>query len=199
MGAEGAARLTARFLDDTLETVQLARAEVSLWAASGADASALAKSHIRYKTYVQTQGDLGARMADAMRRLLARHARVLLIGADAPTLPRALVQAAADALAPAAEPTDAVFIPAADGGYVLVGVRARPLDLEGGPIRWSTRHALADTLARAEGRRLRVLRPWYDVDTPEDLRLLRTHLAVDPRAAPRTAALLSASGGRFER
>jgi hypothetical protein len=32
--------------------------------------------------------------------------------------------------------------------------------------------------------------PWYDVDTPRDLSLLRAHLALVPGAAPATARAL---------
>ena len=48
---------------------------------------------------------------------------------------------------------DAVFGPAADGGYWLVGLRRRPRLLHPfADVRWSSEHALADTLANLEGR-----------------------------------------------
>jgi glycosyltransferase A (GT-A) superfamily protein (DUF2064 family) len=48
---------------------------------------------------------------------------------------------------------DAVFGPAADGGYWLVGLKRRPrvLRIFAG-VRWSSPHALADTLANLRGR-----------------------------------------------
>ncbi|RLB57092.1 MAG: hypothetical protein DRJ42_01305 [Deltaproteobacteria bacterium] len=51
---------------------------------------------------------------------------------------------------------------------------------------------LADTLerARAIGVTVALLPPWYDVDTPQDLRLLRLHVALDPSRARVTAARL---------
>jgi uncharacterized protein len=62
-----------------------------------------------------------------------------------------------------------VFGPAADGGYWLVGfgpIRpARPF----AGARWSTRHALADTLGNLRGRRVALLRTLRDVDTAADL------------------------------
>ena len=43
---------------------------------------------------------------------------------------------------------DAVFGPADDGGYWRVGLRRRPVQPDlFHPVRWSTSHALADTIA----------------------------------------------------
>jgi hypothetical protein len=90
----------------------------------------------------QGRGDLGRRMAWSFARLPPGPA--VLIGSDIPAVTRAHIAAAFAALAR----HDAVFGPAEDGGYWLVGqrrLRAMP-DLFRG-VRWSTRHALADTLA----------------------------------------------------
>jgi hypothetical protein len=56
-------------------------------------------------------------------------------------------------------------------------------------VRWSSVHALADSLLSNPG--AAVLEPWYDVDDVDDLRLLRLELALQPNAAPRTAAMLT--------
>jgi hypothetical protein len=188
LGAEGAAALYRAFLADTVRTARrLEGAAVELWAASADDAERLAAPYPDRPVRAQPAGDLGRRMEAAMAHALSRHDRVLVIGSDAPTLPVRRLAEAARALATA----DVVLGPAADGGFYLVGVRDRALAF-GDRIRWSTRHALADTLAaaRAAGRRPARIRPWYDVDTPDDLRLLRAHLAVRRRAAPATAEAL---------
>jgi glycosyltransferase A (GT-A) superfamily protein (DUF2064 family) len=68
----------------------------------------------------------------------------VLIGSDIPAVTRAHIAAALAALGR----HDSVFGPAEDGGYWLVGERrlhAMP-DLFRG-VRWSSPHALADTLA----------------------------------------------------
>lgn len=90
----------------------------------------------------QGRGDLGQRMARSFARLPPGPA--VLIGSDIPAITRAHIAAAFAALGR----HDAVFGPAEDGGYWLVGQRrlhAMP-DLFH-DVRWSTRHALADTLA----------------------------------------------------
>ncbi len=65
---------------------------------------------------------------------------------------------------------DAVFGPAVDGGYWLVGMKRRPW-LRGvfADVRWSSPHALADTLANLAGRRVLLLDRLRDVDTGADL------------------------------
>lgn len=95
----------------------------------------------------QARGDLGERMGQAMRR--PGPGPVVLIGSDIPDIsPRQI----ADAFR-ALDRHDAVFGPAEDGGYWLVGFRRRPVvPAPFAPVRWSTRHALADTIANLGNR-----------------------------------------------
>lgn len=112
----------------------------------------------------QEGGDLGERMRHALTDALRRAPAALVIGTDCPVLDPARIGAAAAAL----DTHDAVLVPAEDGGYVLVGAR-RPVPFDG--VRWSTPHALADTLAafgRASVRHALLPAAW-DVDTVEDL------------------------------
>ena len=70
---------------------------------------------------------------------------------------------------------DAVFGPAADGGYWLVGLRRGPC-LPGlfTGVRWSSQHALADTLANlAPGRTSALLETLDDIDDGAALRRWR--------------------------
>lgn len=96
----------------------------------------------RFERLKQGSGDLGARMEGPMRGLPP--GPVVIVGTDIPDLDRRHVAAAFRALGR----QDAVFGPAADGGYWLVGLKRRPVV----PplfrrVRWSSEHALADTLA----------------------------------------------------
>ena len=109
----------------------------------------------------QGGGDLGRRMG----RALARHRRAVLVGCDIPGLGRADIAAAFRALGRA----DAVFGPAEDGGYWLVGLGPRRPPAPFAGVRWSGEHALADTLANCRGRRVALLRRLRDVDTAADL------------------------------
>lgn len=112
----------------------------------------------------QGRGDIGARMVRAMRRA---DGPVCVVGADIPALGRAPVARAFAALGS----HDAVFGPATDGGYWLVGAQ-HPRRLPRGlfnNVRWSSRHALADSLATLPRYRVALIDELSDVDTAQDL------------------------------
>lgn len=126
----------------------------------------------------QAEGDLGARLAWALRE------GGMAVGSDAPTLPGALLLRAAAC-------ADVAFGPAFDGGYTLVKT-GDPGIFAG--VSWSAPDTLASSVAaaRARGHRVELLDSWYDVDEPDDLLRLRQHLRVlGPEVAPRTRAVLA--------
>jgi uncharacterized protein len=140
----------------------------------------------------QRGGDLGARMAQLVARLLADgHRAALLIGSDLPTLPSAHLSEAARVLVEGA--ADVVLGPAEDGGYYLIGL-ARPAPALFEDIAWSTDAVLEATRARARrlGLREHLLPAWYDVDTAADLDRLRRDLAPAGPGARRTRRWLAA-------
>jgi len=132
----------------------------------------------------QGPGDLGARMRRVVQALLKRHAAVVVIGSDSPTLPPMYLDRACAAL----RSVDLVFGPSDDGGYYLVGQRCLEPDLFR-DIPWGTADVLEATLARLDPRRVALLPPWYDVDRPDDLERLRRELDAGA-ACPRTRAVL---------
>ncbi len=114
----------------------------------------------------QGDGDIGARMERALARALDGTERALLIGTDVPGLDAAVLRQAAAAL----HSHDAVFVPALDGGYALVGLRRRaPTLFEG--IAWSTAVVMQQTRERLAhaGLRHAELEPLADIDEPADL------------------------------
>lgn len=117
------------------------------------------------KRVPQGSGSLGDRMARAIVK--APKGPVIIIGADAPGLRARHLREAFAVLRGA----DAVFGPAADGGFWLIGLarrRASP-DLFRG-VQWSTPHALDDTLATLpQTFRVRFLETLQDVDEAGDL------------------------------
>ncbi len=115
----------------------------------------------------QATGDLGARMLSAFDRVVPNRGATLLIGSDCPALTPEHLREAAAALAAG---RDAVFGPAEDGGYVLVGLlRASPRVFEG--IEWGGPDVMCETRARlaALGWRWHELAELWDVDRPADL------------------------------
>lgn len=184
LGAEGAAALYGAFLEDTL--AKLEGLDARIWAASEGDVDPLGAFGLPVS--LQPEADLGARMEAAMRAARETHDAAVVIGTDAPTLPPRRLREAVAAL----RTHDVVIGPSADGGYYLIGAR-EPIRFS--TVRWSTPHALADTRASLGDRSVRLLRPHYDVDTPEDLSLLRAHLRLSARAAPATARHFDRVGG----
>ncbi len=115
----------------------------------------------------QGRGDLGQRM----QRLLWRHRRgcAAIVGADIPELRADDVARAFRAL----RAVPACFGPAADGGYWLVALGPRRPAHPFANVRWSSPHALADTLVNFRRHPSARLRTLHDVDTEADLRACR--------------------------
>lgn len=113
---------------------------------------------------VQGRGDLGQRMSFVMRA--APCGPVIIIGADIPAITTSDISAAFSAL----RMSDAVLGPAGDGGYWLVGLSARwRRKSVFRSVRWSSPHALADTLANLRGARVALTATKHDVDEANDL------------------------------
>lgn len=128
-----------------------------------------------YDLWPQPAGELGDRLSaffdDAFRQDAER---VVVIGSDSPTLPVDFARQAFDRLTT----HDVVLGPATDGGYYLAG-QGRAAHRLFHNIEWSSSRVLEQTIAHVEALRLSLglLSPWYDVDTIDDLDLLRGHIA----------------------
>lgn len=190
LGPEGAAALYRAFIDDTLrlcERVQASgRVDVALWATSTDDEVTRWADRLGVEPLLQRGEDLGARLLSAFDAGLAHHERVVVIGSDAPTLPAELVANAFESLGAAR----LTLGPASDGGYYAIGAAGGVRPRFDG-VRWSTAHAFEDTVLANAEHSPAVIPPWYDIDEPEDLHVLRAHLALDPAAAPSTARCLA--------
>ncbi len=122
----------------------------------------------------QCAGDLGQRMRHFFEQALAAGAdRVVLIGADSPTLPAVYLDEAFQRLAD----FPVVLGPSDDGGYYLIGLSRAPPDIFQN-IAWGTPAVWRQTVARLRtaGERYHTLPPWYDIDTIDDLSRLRSEL-----------------------
>lgn len=174
LGSIGAARLQRRL---TLKTLQLARdfspGHITLWCAPDTRHRffrALSR-HRSMDIRTQTGNGLGERMHHAF----ATHgAPLILVGTDCPALRVEHLEAASRALS---DGYDAVFIPAEDGGYVLVGLRQansrifENIDWGSDRVMRQTREQLAES-----GMRWIELETLWDVDRPDDLKRLKEML-----------------------
>jgi rSAM/selenodomain-associated transferase 1 len=94
-----------------------------------------------------------------------------VLNSDSPTLPTAYLVETAEALA---RPGDRMVLgPSTDGGYYLLGLKAKHRRLFD-DIAWSTEHVTRQTLERAAeiGLEVVMLPAWYDIDDAEALRML---------------------------
>ncbi len=124
----------------------------------------------------QSEGSLGERLERAAHRAFQEGAsRLLLFGADSPTIPVDFVQQAITAL----EECDAVAGPCDDGGYYLLGMRA-PQPVLFQDIDWGSERVMEQTRQRARrsGIHLRELPLWYDIDRVDDLERAADDLGV---------------------
>jgi len=183
VGEVVAASLHAAFVKDVVATVApLPGVAAALHVTEGPDHElfeSLRHAHGLGPTVAQRAGGLGDRMADALQDVS------FVVGTDVPTLPVSIL---AEAFACSA---DVVLTPTADGGFALIGARSASF-LRDPAIRWSSPHALADTVraARRAGLGVGLTAPHHDVDGPDDLALVRTHLRLDRGLAPHTRAVL---------
>ena len=168
LGEEGAAALARAMLLHTIEEARLAgvgKPEICV-DPPPCDPVWQGLMPAGFRVSAQGEGDLGHRLARAAQRALREEAAVLLIGTDCPTLDRfRLCRAAADL-----RDYDAVIQPAADGGYVALGLRKYDASLFSG-IEWSSSSVAEKTIERIKrlGWKLRIREMLHDVDTPEDL------------------------------
>ncbi len=171
-----AAAVARAFLQDLIERLSAVSARRLLAFAPASAGPLFAELvHGRFALMPQAEGDLGRRLACFMAEQLTAGAdSVAVVGSDSPTLPLSYVEQAFAAL----EHADVVLGPATDGGYYLVGCAGSlPPIFEG--IAWGEPTVLAETVARlaTSSCRLALLPPWYDVDTLDDWRMLRGHIA----------------------
>jgi uncharacterized protein len=173
LGADGAAALAARMLEQTVAEALASGLQVEL---CGEPDPATWYSGPLVQLSPQGNGDLGQRLHRAAERVLATEP-VLLIGTDCPALSSDRLRGAAEAL----EHHDAVLHPAEDGGYVLLGLRRFDPSLFD-VIAWSTDAVAAQTLARtgALGWSVDVRETLADVDEPGDLHLVMPDLIRHP-------------------
>ncbi|MTJ03082.1 MAG: glycosyltransferase [Sediminimonas qiaohouensis] len=117
----------------------------------------------------QGGGDLGARMARILRGLPPGPA--CIIGGDIPGVWPVHIARAFAALGR----NDAVFGPAGDGGFWLVGMKrtAPPPATLFRAVRWSSEHALSDSMGSLPRARIALVDTLHDVDTSADLAMTR--------------------------
>ncbi|MFQ5715707.1 MAG: TIGR04282 family arsenosugar biosynthesis glycosyltransferase [Nitrospinales bacterium] len=131
--------------------------------------------------FPQEGDDLGDKMRAAFcRRFAEGYDKIVIIGSDSPSLPPSYIETAFRSS------RDVVLGPGADGGYYLIGMNRSLTEVFDG-VSWGSERVLKATLKRIKkaGATLELLPLWYDVDTVEDLKFLKTHLALQSHCGNR--------------
>lgn len=175
LGEVGAAQLHQQLTFQALETAcATAPGNVTLFTGSDPEHPFFAECVRRYGIpLVPQQGDdIGERMLHAIQHLSSKLDRVLLIGTDCPALTPDNLRDAEKALH---GDTRMVFIPAEDGGYVLVGATdVAPAAFSN--VNWGTADVMSQTRTQLSGIGWKRSREWvelptlWDVDRPDDYR-----------------------------
>lgn len=183
LGADGAAALAKRLFEHTMEMVSplSLRADTALeLCVAGAQDDDFFKPWLEQQTRSaqwqlthQKGHDLGHRMQTALESALQHASCAILIGTDAPSLDHEVIEAAFAALAS----NGAVFAPAFDGGYTLIGLRA-PVHELFHDIEWGSARVMQTSRdrLRAAKKTWHELPPMHDIDEPSDLIHLPPHL-----------------------
>jgi uncharacterized protein len=178
LGAEGCARLQAALIGVVCRWAADVAPHGAYLAYGPADAQeSELRAHVpdSMRLFADGDGDLGDRLAAATDRVLrARAEPLLVVGTDMPTLTRAHAREAEAVLRAGA---DAVFGPALDGGYWIVGL-ARPMpDAFDLGAAWGGPTVLERSLERVHeaGLRAELLGSERDLDHPADARALASH------------------------
>jgi uncharacterized protein len=175
LGEHGAAHLAARLLSHTVNTCMKTNAYdfIEICATPNLDHPQFQLLAMLYgprlNWSIQQGSDLGARMCNVFERLLGAHQSVVLIGTDAPALTANMLESVMTSW----RDEEAVFVPALDGGYTLIGLRRLHRNLfEKMP--WSTDAVMQITRQRLRQTNTLALEfaPVPDIDEPADLKYL---------------------------
>jgi rSAM/selenodomain-associated transferase 1 len=184
-GAEGTAALSASFIRDVAAAIEavpeaIGRQGYAIYAPEGSEGALRPLLPPGWGMLAWQDGTLGVVLHGAIGAFLARgHDCAVVVNADSPTLPPLLIAAAVAALRAPGE--RAVFGPASDGGYYLVGLKRAYRRLFE-DIPWSTAEVMAATRVRAAeiGLEVTLLPTWYDIDDAATFALLEAELAGRP-------------------
>ena len=196
LGADRAAGLQQQMLLDTIGLTRAAlqgHGTISIVCPTAADRAVLqALVPAEVGIVAHERGDLMRGLEYGLSYHLDRgYEQVVLLDGDSPTLPAHYLRSAFDQL------TDDVVLlgPTLDGGYYLIGAcRPRPALFEWEELDGARICRQTQARAEAQGARVVLLPPWYDVDTTEDLEQLVEELRTHPSRAPHTCRFLERDG-----
>ena len=182
-------KLYKAFLKDTLNIVKNIRAEKILAYDSNKSPGYLRSIAGGLSLYKQRGRGLGQSMHNAFKFAKDNKAsKIVIIGTDSPDLPVGFIRQAFKRL----ETKDVVLGPSRDGGYYLIGLKEPCKDIFSS-VKGSTPQVFKKTIenCKRKGKKISLLKSWYDVDTKDELLHLMAKIAKDKKSAPWTKRALS--------
>ena len=183
-------KLYKAFLKDTLKLARTTKClnRVLAYESSMPEPKYLKTIAPDFLFYKQDGGNLGGKMHHAFK--FARRMdcnKTVIIGSDSPNLPIKCIKGAYRRL----DVSDIVIGPSYDGGYYLIGLKKPCKEIFKG-VKWSSKAVLEDTVknARKIGKKVSILKKWYDVDDSAGLVRLKSDLKKEKKAAQWTRKLL---------
>ena len=164
-GNSEALQIYIRLLKHTLDIAESSKLNVLLSFSEKVDEHDMFNEYGFQKT-IQTGDDLGERMHNAfINSLHSEHGKTIIIGSDCLQLEAKHLREACEAL----NHNDAVFGPAIDGGYYLIGLNS-PQEKLFLAKSWSHQNVLSEALyaAKEQGLNVHLLEPLSDIDTYDD-------------------------------
>lgn len=133
------------------------------------------KEHYPINLLAQSGTDLGVRMFNGIKQALQEYRYCIVIGTDAPALDEVLINQAIEHLKTESE---VVFVPAEDGGYVLVGLQ-KPYEFLFQDISWGSAEVMQQSRNKLNDNNISFneLDTCWDIDRLEDYqRYLKTKI-----------------------
>jgi rSAM/selenodomain-associated transferase 1 len=175
-------QLYKAFLKDTLDLARALRCcKVLAYDSSAPEPEYLERIAGDFIFYRQIGRGLGSRMYNAFKSAKMRGCnKAVIIGSDSPNLPIKYVKEAYVRL----DKADIVLGPSRDGGYYLIGLKEPCREIFRG-IKWSSKTVFEDTVRKAGkiGKKIVILKEWYDVDDLIGLTTLKKDLIRNKKAA----------------
>ena len=175
LSARGSLTLYKELLQNTVESARKVKCtkRIMAYESNGGGNPFLKKIASDFEFYKQKGENLGDKMLDVFKTVLTSNTKAIIIGSDSPNLPKSYIDKAFTEL----NSNDVVLGPAFDGGYYLIGLKA-PHKAIFENIEWSSSSVFRKTLEKAKKskKKIAVLKPWYDVDRPEDLKYFKSRV-----------------------
>jgi rSAM/selenodomain-associated transferase 1 len=163
IGEKSATAIYQHCLKSNIKLVKQSAFEYQIWLTEVSDHPLFKNEKVK----IQQGNNLGEKMLHALTEALSLHTKVILIGSDCLDLSTSLLKRVCEKL----EQHELVFIPALDGGYVLIAAKESIDPNIFKDIEWGSDSVLTQTLERAmqSGIDTAVLNPLRDIDRVDDV------------------------------